>query len=577
MLKLMKKYMRGKALICAILAPLFMLMEVFMDLQQPALMSDIIDIGVADGDLDYVLRTGLQMLIYAFLGVIGGAGCSVLATYASVHTGGHVRRHLFEKIQTLSLAETDQLKTSSLITRITNDVVHFQEMIMMLLRSFVRSPMLCIGGIFMAFKLAPGLAWIFCIVVPVLAVAAGIIIRRAIPMYSRVQQQIDVVNTVVRENLLGIRVVRAFTMEDQQSGRFRKENTALADHNIRAQSTTFLLMPIVTLVMNLSVVAVLWFGGNLEISGVLPTGRIMALINYMIQITNALVMVVNMIVNMSRSRASAARIQEVLDTEPSMKEPEHPCEPEHFDISFEHVSFRYGSGEYVLRDLSFTIREGQRVGIIGSTGCGKTTLTQLLAGMYDVTAGSIRIGDVDIRDIPTPVLRRKIGLVLQENLLFSGTVAENLRYGNQQATEADLTAAVTQAQAASFLMEMPDRLESPVSQRGKNFSGGQKQRLSIARTLLQKADILVLDDSMSALDFLTEARLQQALRSEVRNGTLIMVAQRVSSIIDFDKILVLDNGRLIASGNHTTLMAECELYRTICRSQLGEEVTTHAC
>jgi len=571
MFKLVSRYLRGGALACTILAPLLMLIEVTMDLQQPTLMSDILDNGVANGDLHYVLVTGIRMIIYALIGLVGGGGCCILSAYAAVRVGGDVRAKMFAKIQSLSFAEIDNLKTSSLITRMTNDVMQVQNMIMMVLRGMVRSPLLCVGGVVMALLLSPRLALVLCAALPLLVVFTVTVITRTIPMFTKMQGQIDRVNTVMRENLLGVRVVKAFTMEQPQFERFGGVNNGLVDVSIRAQSATFLLMPIVTLIMNLSVAAILWFGGNMEISGILEAGKIMAFVNYMIQITNSLVMMVNMIVNISRAQASTQRIEEVFNTKPSIAEPAAPKAPQGYDVEFSHVSFRYGTGEYVLRDLSFTLAQGRRAGIIGATGCGKSTLVSLIPRLYDVTDGRITIGGADVRDIPVALLRREVGVVLQDSLLFSGDIAENLRYGDSEASEDALRRAAAAAEAEEFIEKLPDGLGSRVEQRGKNFSGGQKQRLSIARTLLQNPRILILDDATSAVDLATEARMQSSIRADMAGSTVITIAQRISTVMDCDVILVLDQqGRLTASGSHRELMRTCELYRSIVVSQLGE-------
>ena len=548
-----------------------------MDLQQPTLMSHIVDYGVAKGDLAYVLSTGLRMIIYAVIGLAGGAGCSVLAVYASVNMGGEMRRNLFARIQTLSFAELDELKTASLITRMTNDVMQVQTMFMMMLRMMVRSPLLCIGGIIMALMLSPKLAIVLCVVLPVLVVFTMIVITKTVPMFTRLQSHIDRINTVMRENLLGVRVVKAFTMESRQYDRFTKVNNELTDTGIRAQSATFLLMPIVTLLMNLSVVAILWYGGNLESAGKLEAGKIMAFVNYMIQITNSLVNLVNTIINFSRAQASVKRIEGVFAARPSITEPEKPLVPEGYDIEFSHVSFRYGSGDYVLKDISFTLKHGQKVGIIGTTGCGKSTLVSLIPRLYDVNEGSICIGGVDVRDIPVALLRKKVGVVLQESLLFSGSVGENLRYGNPDAADETVHAAAAVSEAEEFIARLPDQLETHVEQRGRNFSGGQKQRLSIARTLLQRPEILILDDSTSAVDLATEAKMQASIRTSMAGSTIILIAQRISTVMDCDLILVLnESGRLAAAGDHRQLMVSSELYHAIAVSQLGEEAAVYA-
>jgi ATP-binding cassette subfamily B protein len=460
-----------------------------------------------------------------------------------------------------------------------------QQMLSLMLRT-IRGPLLCFGGIVMAFLLSPRLALILCAALPILTCAIVIIVSRAVPLYTKVQQRMDGMNTVMRENLLGVRVIKAFTMEAPQFSRFSGANDALTQYNIHAQSTAFLMTPIVTLVMNLSVAAALWFGGNMEIKGILGAGKIRAFVNYVVQITGALGMLVNMVMSFSRASASTVRIREVLDTEPSIVEPPESLEPDGHEIVFNKVSFHYTGGEDAMHDLSFTIRQGQKVGVIGGTGGGKSTLVSLISRFYDVTEGSITIGGVDVRRIPLSTLRARVGIVLQDSLLFSGTIAENLRYGDDHAGDERLWEAARAAQAEPFLTQLPEGLESHVEQRGRNLSGGQKQRLSIARTLLRNPAILILDDSSSALDLATDARLRDALgkwarRSPaasggtVNGGTVIMIAQRVSSLMGCDKILVLDQGRLAAQGRHEELLNTCEIYRSIAVSQLGEEALKH--
>ena len=571
MFELMRTHLKGTARTCAILAPLCMLLEVFMDLQQPTLMSEIIDIGVASGDLGYVLRTGGRMVLFALIGLVGGGCCSVFATYAATHMAGSIRERLFSKIFTLAATEVDNLEASSLVTRTTNDVAQIQEMMVMLLRAMSRSPMLFAGGIIMSFLLSFRLALVLCVALPLLTVSAIWIIRRAVPLYTVVQNRMDRINSVVRENLLGMKVVKAFALENRQIAQFERANVDLADNGIKAQKATFLLMPIVTLVMNLCIVAALWFGGLMQIRGVLPLGKIMAFVNYLVQITHALVMLANSVVNISRSQASALRIREVMHTHSSLAPPEHPRLPRNDDIELRHVSFGYTSGERVLWDIDLYIPRGQKVGIVGATGCGKSTLAALLARLYDPNEGSVCLGGVDVREIPMDVLRKRIGLVPQNSVLFSGTVAENLRYGDESADEVALWAAVATAQADGFVRALPGELNGEVAQRGKNFSGGQKQRLCIARSLLQIPHILILDDATSAVDFITEARLQAALRERSGGITLILVAQRISSIMDCDCIVVMDKGRVAAQGSHACLMESSEIYRSIVLSQLGEE------
>lgn len=577
MFQLIKKNLKGTALICSLLAPLLMLIEVFMDLQQPRLMSNIVDIGIQNRDMGYILSTGFEMVLCAFTGLLGGAGCGVLASFSSVMLAGSLREQLFHKIQSLSYTEIDHFKTSSLITRLTNDVMQIQNMFLMLLRGMVRSPLLCIGGIFMSFLLSPRLAIVFCIILPILITCVAFVMMKSVPLYAQMQLWLDKVNTVMRENLLGVRVIKAFNIEDKQNALFSKVNTEFTEKSIRAQNLTFTLMPIATLVMNLSIVAILWFGGNMVISGNIETGKIMAFVNYLVQITNSLIMLVNMIINISRAQVSAGRIKEVLECETSIKECNSPVLPKNYDIEFKNVSFRYGeSGEYVLKNLSFLFKEGQTVGIIGATGSGKSSIVSLIPRLYEATCGHVLIGGCDVKDIPMQHLRSSIGIVLQENVLFQGTVKENMNFGNEEADEMEIWGVLHVAQAEDFIQALPDKLQSQVEQRGKNLSGGQKQRLSIARTLLKKPKILIFDDSTNAVDLSTEARLQFEIEKKMKGNTVIIIAQRISGVMDADIILMLDHGSVIAKGTHKELLRSNEVYRNIAVSQLGKEVLLNA-
>ena len=577
MFKLVLKYVKGSARIFAVIAPLMMLLEVFMDLQQPTLMSDIIDIGVANRDMNYVLHTGLQMIVYAIIGFIGGALCSLAAGLAAVNMSGQMRQGLFDKIQSLSFAEIDHFKTSSLVTRLTNDVMQMQSMMLMMLRIMVRAPLITLGGIVMSFLLNAKLALLFCILLPIVVTSIILVLQKSVPLFSQVQERLDKVNTVMRENLLGVRVVKSFSLEQRESERFKEANDALTGKSIRAQNVTFLLMPVVTLVMNISVVAVLWFGGNMVQTGSLETGKIMAFINYLVQITNSLVMGVNLIINVSRAQASSVRINEVLDIEPSITEPREPISPANYDVEFRNVSFRYDeSGDFVLKNISFTMKQGNTVGIIGATGSGKSSLISLIPRLYDVSDGQVLIGGVDIRQVSLHELRRKIGIVMQDSLLFSGTIASNLTFGKENASEAELDGAASDAQATEFISTLVQKYSSPAEQRGRNFSGGQKQRLSLARTLLQDPEILILDDSTSAVDLRTESYLRAALADRMKERTVIIIAQRISAVMDADKIIVLDFGRVAAEGTHEELLCSSEIYRSIAVSQLGEEVLAYA-
>lgn len=576
MFQLIKRNLKGLALVCAVCAPLLMFLEAFMDLQQPTLMSEIVDVGIRDRNLGYVWSEGLRMVFCALAGFVGGAGCCVLSTVASVWMGGNMRKELFHKIQTLPCADIDRFQTSSLITRLTNDVMQLQNMMGMLLR-VVRSPLLCLGGIVMSFLLSPRLAVCFCVVLPVIITCIAAVITKSVPLYTQMQQWLDKVNTRMRENLLGVRVVKTFNLEDRQNADFGKVNASFTAQSIRAQNLTFTLMPIVTLVMNLSMVAILWFGGRMAVFGGFETGKIMAFINYLVQITNSLMMLVNLILNFSRARASSARIGEVLACQAGIGEPRKPLLPHNHGIEFRNVSFRYGeSGDYVLRNLSFRIREGETVGIIGATGSGKSSLVSLIPRLYETTAGQVLIGGCDVRDIPLAALRGGIGFVPQESVLFEGTIGENMRFSRGESNDAEIEEALRAAQAWDFIGAPPDGIESRVEQRGRNFSSGQKQRLAIARALLRRPGILILDDATSAVDFATEARLQIAIAEKTAGSTVIIVAQRISGIMEADTILMLDHGRLAAQGTHRQLLESSGLYRSIAVSQLGEEALTHA-
>lgn len=571
------KYIKGNAIIYVILAPLMMFIEVIMDLNQPKLMSDIIDIGVANGDINYILNVGFKMIIVAFLGILGGMLCGFFSTLASMSMGKNMRQGLFNKIQSLSFSEIDQFKTSSLITRLTNDVTQVQNMVMMALRGMVRSPLICLGGIIMSLSISVKLSFIFLIVIPLIILSVIIITAKATPFFTTMQKKIDNVNLVMRENLLGVRVIKAFAIEDKVKERFSYANDELMSSSIKAQSVTILLWPVVTLIMNLSVVAILWFGGNYVNEGSLEMGKIMAFINYLIQIMSSLNMLVMTIINISRAKVSASRINEVLDVESSIKDKEGAKKISKFNIEFKDVYFKYNKdGDYVLKGISFKAEEGEKIGIIGATGSGKSTLISLIPRLYDTSSGTVIIGDEDVRNLKIDELRSLIGVVLQETTLFSGSIEENLKFGKEDATEEMLISSVKDAQAFEFINANNEGFNRDVGQRGKNLSGGQKQRVSIARTLIKNPKILILDDSSSALDMETEAKLQKSIKRRMKDSTIFLIAQRISAVMDSDKIIVLDNGEIVAIGKHDELIKECEIYRSISISQLGEEAVINA-
>ena len=572
MIKLLR-YLKGSAVICAILAPLSMCLEVAMDLLQPTLLSNIIDIGVANGDLNYVLSAGIKMVIAAIVGLFAGSACSYLAAVASMKLGEGVREGLFEKIQTLSFLELDKLKTSSLITRLTNDVTQVQMMMNMAIRMMVRAPLTAIGGLFMAIILSKELAGIFSIALPIILISILFIIKKSLPLFKSVQQRIDNINTVMRESILGVKVIKAFAIEKTQDERFNEANDNLTNDSIASQNMNLILWPIATLIMNLTVVAVLWFGGNMVNSGNLEIGKIMAFINYLLQIMGSVVMVINIMLTFTRASASANRINEVFDTKCSIENKENSVEVDNFDIEFKNVSFRYNEhSENVLENISFSAKQGETIGIIGSTGCGKSSFVNLIPRLYDVTEGEILIGGINIKDIKLDQLRENIGIVLQENILFGGTIESNLKFGNLNANELDMESSAKDAQAYEFIMNKENTYKSEVEQRGKNLSGGQKQRLSIARTLIRNPKIFIMDDSSSALDMATEAKLQNSIKNRMKDSTVLVIAQRISGVMDANKIIVMDDGKISDIGTHEELLKRNEIYRSIAVSQLGEEV-----
>lgn len=572
MIKLFK-FFKGSAVICAILAPLVMILEVAMDLLQPTLLSNIIDIGVANHDLNYVLITGLKMIIAAIVGLFAGAGCSFLAAIAAIKLAEEVRQGLFDKIQTLSFLELDKLKTSSLITRLTNDVTQIQQMTNMLLRMMVRAPSTAIGGLVMAIILSKELSKIFVVAIPIILIVVMIILKKSFPLFKKMQQKIDNINLVMRESILGIKIIKALVIEDKQKDRFNDANEELTMASIKSQGMNLLLLPISTFIMNLTVVSVLWFGGNMFVSGNIEIGKIMAFINYLLQIMASIMMVINCMIMFSRAQVSAARINEVLDTKTSIENKENCEEVKSFDIEFKNVFFKYNDhSDNVLEDISVKIKEGEKVGIIGSTGCGKTSFVNLIPRLYDATSGEILIGGVNVKNINIKQLREDVAIVLQESILFSGDIKSNLKLGNKNASEEELISASKDSQAYEFIMNKDNKFDEAVEQRGKNLSGGQKQRLSIGRTLIKNPKIFIMDDSSSALDMATEARLQTSIRNRMKDNTVLIIAQRISAVMDLDKIIVMDDGKISDMGSHKELLERSEIYRSIAVSQLGEEV-----
>ncbi len=558
----------------ALLAPLMMLMEVAADLIQPRLMARIIDIGVAKRDLAYVYATGDRMIGIAVLGLLGGTGATIFSCYAAQGYGKDLRGELFSRVQSYSFAELDRFKTASLITRLTNDVAQVQQIVMLSLRMLVRAPLLAIGGVFMAMLINAGLASVLLVSLPLLSVALALIMGRSFPMFGAVQRKVDKLNSVMRENLAGVRVVKAFVRADYEKARFAKSNEELTAIALKANRLVGLTTPAMLLSLNISMIAVLWFGGWKVQIGTMTVGEVMAFVNYITQILMALQMVAHLMVMISRAKASADRITEVLEVDSSIADPLDPAAGiQGGRVDFDKVSFHYegASGDPVLKDISLTVMPGSTLGILGATGSGKSTLVNLIPRFYDPTEGRVLIDGTDIRQMDLDALRGSIGMVLQDSVLFTGTIRENLLWGKPCATEDEMVAAAKAAQAHSFVTAMPDSYETMIGQKGVNLSGGQKQRLAIARALIRKPRILILDDSTSAVDMGTEERLQAAIKDSMNGMTTIIIAQRISSVMDADRIIVLEDGAIAADGNHRSLMADSRLYRDIVSSQLGEE------
>lgn len=584
----------------ALLAPLLMLLEVAMDLLQPILMASIIDRGVMTGDFAHIIRTGFIMLGIALVGIFGGVGCTVYASVASQRFGADLRYDLFKHIQTFSFRNIDEVKTGSLITRLTNDIVQLQTMVQMLLRIFVRSPLMAIGSIIMAVVISPKLAVILAISVPLLFIVMFLLIRMTLPLFSKVQQKLDRVNTVLQENLAGIRVSKAFVRADYENRRFKTANEDYTQTAIKAQRLVAVNMPLLTLILNVSIVAVLLLGGKDVIGGSFDVGTLVAFINYVTQVLFALSSVAMMLVRFSSAKVSADRILEVMRIESEIRSPEAAvteiassednretaaagsADGARFGqeagkarlgaVEFKNVSFSFDpGGAPVLENVSFSVKPGQRLAIIGATGAGKSSLVGLIPRLYDVTAGAVYVDGVDVRDYELSALRQRIGIVLQETILFTGTIRDNIRFGRPDATEEEVIEAAKTAQAHDFIMATPNGYDTVLGQRGVNLSGGQKQRLAIARALILRPSILIMDDSTSALDMGTESRLQQALGKLMEGSTCIMIAQRISSVMDADLILVMDQGRIVASGTHRELLATSAIYQEIYESQFGKE------
>lgn len=553
----------------------FVFIQVLGDLYLPRLMADVVNQGVLQGSIGYIWKIGGYMLLVSVIGTI----FSILATYfasrISAKFGYDLRQTVFNHVENFSLTEFDKIGTSSLINRTTNDVTQVQNLVMMILRMLVMAPMMCIGGIIMAVNQNKELSAIFIIVIPVLIGAIMLIMTKAIPYFKSLQVKLDKLNLVLRENLMGIRVIRAFTRTSYEQKRFDKANISLMDTAVKINQIMALSWPLMMLIMNISTVAIVWFGSQLIDAGNMNVGDLMAFIQYGMQIMFSLLMFSMMLVMVPRAQASASRIAEVLDSKPSI-ENSSLCKPipatDHVELQFNHVSFTYpGAESSAVSNLNFTCHKGTVTALIGGTGSGKSTIVNLIERFYDASEGEIIFNGEPIQHLDIEKYRKSIAVVPQKIVLFSGTVSDNIRYGNEKATEEYIKAAATIAQADTFIEQLEGQYSYVVAQGGTNLSGGQKQRLSIARAIVRRPSIYIFDDSFSALDYKTDAKLRAALKSEIKDAIVIIVAQRVSTVMDADQIIVLHDGQIVGIGKHDELLHASDVYREIVDSQLSKE------
>ncbi len=560
----------------ALLAPIMMLLEVAAELSMPKIMTYLIDKGVSTGNTGLIVKIGIMMLIISIIGIIGGIGCLFCAAIASQRTGTDLRKAAFEKIQDFSFHNIDTFSTPSLITRLTNDITQIQLVIMMCLRMMVRSPLLCVGSIIMAFSINGKIAGMFILVVVLLTIAVVVILKHAMPKFKMVQEKLDKVNTVMRECLAGIRVVKAFVRNDYEMEKFSEVNTDYKNTTVSAFKIMMLMMPIMMILVNGTIIAILWFGGLQAYAGIIAVEEIMACITYLMQMMMATMMMAMNFMFISRAKISADRVMEILDAEIDILDPVEPKLPEEVKgrVEYKNVAFRYkmGSGDAVLEDISFIAEPGQTIGILGETGSGKSSLVNLLPRLYDVSEGQILVDGIDVRDYKIKELRQRVAVVLQETILFSGTIRDNILWGKPDATEEEIIAAAKAAQAHDFIMKLPKQYDTELGQRGVNVSGGQKQRISIARALIQNPAIIIFDDSTSAVDSLTEKNIRQSMKESHNACTKFIIAQRISSIRHADKILVLSCGKIAAQGDHKYLMETSVDYQEIFASQMKKGV-----
>jgi len=573
------KFLKG-LWIASVIGSLGMVLEAACQLYLPKLMGKIIDNGVtpvinetmsaADGRA-YVLKEAVIMILVSLIAIVGGITCMKLSSEVSQKFAARIRNAMFKKISSFSFKNIDEFSTASLTTRLTNDVTMIQNMTMMILRMLIRMPSMLIVASFFAVSINPRLASMLLFALPLIIIAVGVVMKFGFPMFKKMQKKIDALNSVVQENLIGIRVVKAFVREDHEKKKFKKANDNLSAMGEKAAGMIILAMPLMMLIFNLTMVMVIYKGGVSINVGDMTTGDLLSFISYVMEILMSLMMIAMLLVMVARGKACADRIKEVLDADIDIVNNEKTLTAEkHGRVQFENVNFRYSTqtdGDDILNGISFTAEPGQIIGIVGGTGCGKSSLVSLIPRLYDVTGGRVLIDDVDVRNYDIEELRELIGVVLQNNVLFTGTIKENIRWGKKDATDEEIIAACKAAQAHDFIMRQPDGYDTVLAQGGLNLSGGQKQRLCIARAMIKKPKILILDDSTSAVDTATEAKIRNAFYNELKDTTVFIIAQRISSVKEADEILVMDDGEIKGVGNHNELMETNEIYQEIYNTQ----------
>lgn len=574
----MKQYIKyiKPYLFSFIVGPLLMITEVIGEVLLPYFMSKIINEGVAQKNISYIISIGLVMIVTAFFMMAGGIGGAYFGAKGSISFAADLRMDVFKKIQKFSFANIDKFSTGSLVTRLTNDITQMQNMVNMALRMMLRAPGMLIGAVIMAFAMNAKLAAIILVVVPLLALALYFIIRVGFPRFTIMQKKLDLVNSGIQEALTNVRVIKSFVRGSYEEKKFSKANEDLKESSLKAFKVVILQMPIMTLAMNITIIAVVWFGGNQVIAGEMQVGDLTAFTTYVTQILMSLMMLAMILLQSSRAIVSARRVSEVLNAEIDLTDEQAKKKDkivENGKIEFKNVSFRYykENKEYVLENISFTAQQGETIGIIGSTGCGKTSLVQLIPRLYDADKGEVLVDNVNVKEYSLENLRNGVGMVLQKNVLFSGTILENLEWGDEEASEEMVQSAAKAAQADGFVKLFTNGYETELGQGGVNVSGGQKQRLCIARALLKNPKILILDDSTSAVDTATEAKIRESFSGSLKNTTKIIIAQRISSVMEANKIIVMDEGKIVGMGTHKELLENCETYQEIYYSQMDKE------